>query len=143
MGNYGPTSLSFGRINSKIELNMKSYTVPPHDPPRPLSKRKSLTKDKLLNNSLKIGKPWFFQLWRLYTDSRDCVLWDTEVPRAAVAPDEAPKVKVVHGPSRSLGQQHLPPERGTYWGVGDRRNGKSLRELRQRNDDPPPPYSER
>ena len=80
--------------------------------------------------------------WSIIVDRRDGVVWDTDVPRVAILPDEPPKVKLVHGPSRSFDEQHLPPECGTYWGFGDRRNGTLLRELRERNNDPPPLYSE-
>ena len=99
--------------------------------------------DKLSNSSLKIGKPWFFQRLQLYMDRQDGVIWDTDIPHAVIALDEPPKVKVVHGPSRRLGDQHLPPECGSYWGLGHPRNGMLLREVWEWNDDPPPPYSER
>jgi len=117
------------------------YEVVYRTTPQPQPRRQK--KDKLSNRSLKIGKPWCFQLLQLYMDRQAGVIWDADVPHAAIAPDEPPKVKVMHGPSRKVGQQHLPPECGSYWGVGDPRNGMLLREVRELNDGPPPPYSER
>jgi len=92
---------------------------------------------------LKTGKPRFFQLLQLYIDRQVDVPWNINVPHATIAPNEPPKVKVVHGPSRHFEDQDLPPECGRYWGVGNPRNGMLLREVQEQNNDPPPPYSER
>ena len=66
------------------------------------------------------------------------MVWGTEVSRASIPADEAPKVKLVYGPSRAWGEEHLPAECGTYWG---RMQRMTMREYQERKKDPPPPYS--
>jgi len=129
------------KLQDRAEYEVVYRIPPPAAPGKPQPRRQK--HDELSNSSLKIGKPWFFQLLQLYMDRQGGVIWDPDVPHAAVSPDDPPKVKVVHGPSRELGDQHLPPEYGRYWGFGNPWNGMLLREVRERNDDPPPPYSER
>jgi hypothetical protein len=89
------------------------------------------------------GKPSFYQFLQTRQDRQTGVLWDTEVPLARVPVDEPPKVKIVYGPSRCLGEEHLPADLGTNWGFTDPRDGKSMRQLRLQDvKDPPPPYAE-
>ena len=123
-------SLSFGRINFKIELNTRWFTVPP---PAPASRDDELTR---------IGRPGFFQFVQMHQDRQAGVLWDSEVPLATVPTNEPPKVTIVHGPSRKAGEEHLPAEFGTNWGFTDPRDGKSMRDLWLQIEELPPPYSE-
>src|SRR5271163_4275666 len=55
-----------------------------------------------------IGKPSFYQFLQTRQDRQTGVPWDTEVPLARVPIDEPPKAKIVHVPSRRLGETHLP-----------------------------------
>jgi len=61
----------------------------------------------------------------------DNVIWHADVPHAVIAPNESPKVKMVHGPSHMWKEQHLPPELAMYWGIEDPRNGMLLRQVQE------------
>jgi len=86
-------------------INTRCFIVPP--PPPPETHQLTCT-----------GRPSFYQFLRQIPRDRHAgVLWDSEVPLTRVPSDEPHKVKIVYGPSRSAGEEHLPADCGTNWGL--------------------------